>query len=224
MPMGLRDLFTRKQQAPTGRATTSEDQVGAASLKPGAEDPFLMQVEDAFPITGRGMAAVGPVVRGALSKGQDVEVLGSGASLVTKASGADPLGGGRNAERFLDKVVAGNNASLTLQNLSRDQVKPGDVLVTPGTMATATSFYANTQLLSVAEGGVQWIEGQSVSAKVFMWGSYLQATVTVSSEKWEAPHQQCLLEFENLVPVEIGIEFGIVVDDRTVGMGAVADF
>ena len=42
------------------------------------DKPFLLSVEDAFSIAGRGTVATGRVEQGVCKKGDDVEILGRG--------------------------------------------------------------------------------------------------------------------------------------------------
>jgi len=51
------------------------------------EKPFLLAVEDAFSISGRGTVATGMAERGVAKKGEEVEIIGYGANFKTTLTG-----------------------------------------------------------------------------------------------------------------------------------------
>ncbi len=53
------------------------------------DKPFLMPVENAFSIPGRGTVITGKVERGVLNKGEEVQILGFGKNITTTVTGIE---------------------------------------------------------------------------------------------------------------------------------------
>lgn len=53
------------------------------------DKPFLMPVENAFSISGRGTVVTGKVERGVVKKGDDVEIIGYGSHIKTTVTGVE---------------------------------------------------------------------------------------------------------------------------------------
>ena len=53
------------------------------------DKPFLMPIENAFSIAGRGTVVTGKVERGILNKGDEVEILGFGRKITTTITGIE---------------------------------------------------------------------------------------------------------------------------------------
>ncbi|KAK9468953.1 P-loop containing nucleoside triphosphate hydrolase protein [Lipomyces arxii] len=112
------------------------------------EKPFLMPVEDTFTISGRGTVVTGRVERGALLKGEEIEVVGFGPTPIkTTATGIEMF------RKELDKAMAGDNCGVLLRGVRRDQIKRGMVLAKPGTVKSSDKFLASLYILTEEEGG-----------------------------------------------------------------------
>src|SRR5688500_17294158 len=70
------------------------------------DKPFLMPVEDVFSITGRGTVATGRIERGKIKVGDEVELVGLGASKKAVITGVEMF------RRLLDAGQAGDNVGL----------------------------------------------------------------------------------------------------------------
>jgi elongation factor Tu len=109
--------------------------------------PFLMPVENALSIPGRGTVVTGAVERGVLRPGEAVEVVGLGPTLNTVATGLETFG------RSLERAEAGDNAGVLLRGTKRDQVRRGQIVATPGTVRPHRRFAARLYCLTAEEGG-----------------------------------------------------------------------
>ena len=67
------------------------------------DKPFLMPVEDVFSITGRGTVGTGRIERGIVKVGEEVELIGMGASRKTVVTGVEMF------RKLLDEGRAGDN-------------------------------------------------------------------------------------------------------------------
>ena len=84
---------------------------------------FEMTVQDVFSISGRGTVVTGTVSRGTISRGDRVLLRGrDGRVLETKVGGIEAF------RKVLQTAKAGDTVGLLLSGVSKDQVRPGDVL------------------------------------------------------------------------------------------------
>src|SRR5215472_11658857 len=109
--------------------------------------PFLMAVENVFTITGRGTVVTGAIERGRVRAGDAVEVVGLGAPQPTIVTSVETFG------KTMDSAQAGDNAALLLRGVRHYQVRRGQVLAAPGSLAAHQRFAATLYLLSGPEGG-----------------------------------------------------------------------
>jgi elongation factor Tu len=109
--------------------------------------PFLMAVENALTITGRGTVVTGAIERGQVRAGEPVELIGLGAAVKTVVTSVETFG------KTMDSAQAGDNAALLLRGVGRHQVRRGHVLAAPGSLRAHQRFTATLHLLSGAEGG-----------------------------------------------------------------------
>jgi len=77
---------------------------------------FLMPVEDVFSISGRGTVVTGRIERGIIKVGQEVEIVGIRATVVTTVTGVEMF------RKLLDQGEAGDNVGLLLRGTKRDDV------------------------------------------------------------------------------------------------------
>jgi len=109
--------------------------------------PFLLAVENSLTITGRGTVVTGAVERGQVRVGDPVELVGLGAPVRSVVTSVETFG------KTMDSAQAGDNAALLLRGVGRHQVRRGQVLAAPGSVAAHQRFAAELHLLSAAEGG-----------------------------------------------------------------------
>ena len=112
------------------------------------EKPFLLQVERAHSIKGRGTVATGRIESGVVRVGDPVEVVG----LRPEPVGSVVTG----IERFkeiLDEGRAGDSVGVLLRGVAIEQVERGMVVAEPGTVTPRTGFEAHLVALSGEEGG-----------------------------------------------------------------------
>lgn len=84
---------------------------------------FLMPVEQAFSVTGRGTVAIGTVERGTLTKGMPVRILGFGTQFSSHCSDIQIF------RKSVASVEAGQNCGLLLRGVSVEALDRGMVVV-----------------------------------------------------------------------------------------------
>src|SRR5687767_11705250 len=110
------------------------------------DKPFLMPVEDVFSITGRGTVATGRIDRGKIKVGDELELVGLGASKKTVVTGVEMF------RKLLDEAIAGDNVGLLLRGVGKDEIERGMVLAKPGSITPHTKFKAEVYVLTKEEG------------------------------------------------------------------------
>jgi len=180
------------------------------------DQPFLMPVEDVFSITGRGTVATGRIERGKVKVGEDIEIVGFGATKKTVCTGVEMF------RKQLDEGLAGDNVGLLMRGVDKTEIERGQVLAKPGSIKPHTKFTANVYVLSKDEGGrhTPFFPGYRPQF-------YIRTTDVTGSIKFEGemimPGDNVVMEVELIAPVAIeqGMRFAIREGGRTVGAGVV---
>jgi elongation factor Tu len=180
------------------------------------DQPFLMPVEDVFTIPGRGTVATGRVERGKVKVGEEIEIVGFGATKKTVCTGVEMF------RKQLDEGLAGDNVGLLMRGVDKTEIERGQVLAKPGSIKPHTKFTANVYVLSKDEGGrhTPFFPGYRPQF-------YIRTTDVTGSIKFEGemvmPGDNVVMEVELIAPVAIeqGMRFAIREGGRTVGAGVV---
>jgi elongation factor Tu len=109
--------------------------------------PFLMPVENVLTITGRGTVVTGAIERGQVRTGDAIQAVGLGVTVTSVVTGVETFG------KVMEHAEAGDNAALLLRGVRRHQVRRGQVVAAPGSLAAHQKFAASVYLLPAAEGG-----------------------------------------------------------------------
>lgn len=113
------------------------------------DKPFLMPIEGAFSISGRGTVATGKIERGKCDINTPLELVGFGARYSTVVTSFEIF------NQTLSYAEAGENVGALLRGIEKDKVRRGMVLAQPGTVKEATKFQAIIYVLTKDEGGRQ---------------------------------------------------------------------
>ena len=109
--------------------------------------PFLMPIDKAVSITGRGTVVVGTVKTGRVAKDQAVQLVGFGHVINTQAGGI---------QRFNEDQTsagAGDHIGVQLKKVKKDMVDKGMLLVKPGSVQPTNHFEGTCYFLTKSEGG-----------------------------------------------------------------------
>lgn len=186
------------------------------------EKPFLMGIEDVFSISGRGTVVTGRVERGALKKGDDVEIVGFNKQPIkTVVTGIEMF------KKELDSAMAGDNCGILVRGIKRDQIKRGMVIAKPASITAHTKFLASLYILTKEEGGRHSGFGENYRPQMFIRTG--DVTTTLSFPEG-ADHSQQVLPGDNVemvctlthpTAVEVGQRFNIREGGKTVGTGLI---
>lgn len=169
--------------------------------------PFLLPVESARTVPGRGTVVTGVIERGRVRVGDRVALPGMhGTCGVT---GLETFG------KTMDVGEAGDSVALLLHGVRRYDVRRGDVVAAPRSAVPRRHFTARVRLLSAAEGG-RGLLFHLRTARV-------PGRIDLGARGTARPGETVTLRVElgRGVPLEPGLPFVIREGGRTVGTGTV---
>lgn len=85
-------------------------------------NPFLMEIDDVFCITGKGTIVTGKIKKGYVEVGDEVSLKGKDISEATVVTGIEKF------RRILDRASAGENVGINLRGIDHKKVHRGDIL------------------------------------------------------------------------------------------------
>uniref|UniRef100_A0A1B0D1H8 protein-synthesizing GTPase n=1 Tax=Phlebotomus papatasi TaxID=29031 RepID=A0A1B0D1H8_PHLPP len=109
--------------------------------------PFLLPIDNAFTVPGRGTVVVGTIKRGIMVKNAEAELLGFGEKAKTT------LGDIQIFRKSVQKAVAGDNVGALLRGIKISTVQKGMLLCAAGSEKISNHFDASMYLLARSEGG-----------------------------------------------------------------------
>ncbi len=184
------------------------------------EKPFLMPVEDVFSITGRGTVATGRIERGKVKVGEEVEMVGLGATNKTVVTGVEMF------RKILDEGVAGDNVGLLLRGVGKDEIERGMVLAKPGSITPHTKFKAEVYVLTKEEGGRHTPFFNGYRPQFYFRTTDVTGTANLpEGVEMVMPGDNVQMDVELISPIamEKELRFAIREGGRTVGAGVVTD-
>jgi elongation factor Tu len=188
------------------------------------EKTFLMAIEDAFSITGRGTVSTGRIERGTVKVGETVEIVGLGETRETTVTGIEMF------QKTLDEGLAGDNVGLLLRGIQKDDIERGMVLAAPATITPHTVFEAEVYILTKEEGGrhTPFFTGyrpQFYVRTTDVTGNIKQFTADDGTEvEMVMPGDRIKMTSEliSAIAIEDGMRFAIREGGRTIGAGVVS--
>eukprot|EP00049_Salpingoeca_infusionum_P017124 m.351808 g.351808 ORF g.351808 m.351808 type:complete len:431 (+) comp16366_c0_seq1:321-1613(+) len=183
------------------------------------EKPFLMPVENAFSISGRGTVVTGKVERGVINKGDPVELVGYGKVLKTTCTGVEMF------KKELDQGQAGDNLGALCRGLKREEVHKGMVMCAPGTVSAHKKFATQLYVLSKEEGGRHTPLFAGYRPQLFHRTGDVTASVSLRGQEMVMPGDSADVELELIydIPLELGQKFTLREGHMTVGTGIVTE-
>ena len=188
------------------------------------EKTFLMAVEDAFSITGRGTVATGRIERGIIKIGDTIEIVGLGETRQTTVTGIEMF------QKTLEEGFAGDNVGLLMRGIQKSEIQRGMVLAQPGTITPHTEFEAEVYILTKEEGGrhTPFFTGyrpQFYVRTTDVTGNIKQFTADDGNAvEMVMPGDRIKMTAEliSAIAIEEGMRFAIREGGRTIGAGVVS--
>ena len=181
------------------------------------EAPFLMPVENVLTITGRSTVVTGAIERGLVRSGDAIEIVGFGAGVTSVVTGVETFG------KTMPHAEAGDNTALLLRGVRRHQVRRGQVVAAPGSLAAYQMFAASVYLLPAAEGGRRTEVRTGYRPQFFVRTADVVGVLDLGPDGVAAPGDRVsvTVELGRPVALEPGLGFAIREGGRTVGAGTV---
>ena len=183
------------------------------------DKPFLMPVEGVKGIPGLGTVATGKIERGRLLPGDEVELIGFGGEVVTTTvKGIETFG------LTMTDGLGGDNVGLLLRRVRREQVRRGQVLAAPGSVAPHVRFVAQVYVLPREEGGRHTPIFSGYCPQFFFRTAGVTGRVTLLDDlEMILPGDDVQVEVElgQAMPIEPQLTFAVREGGKTVGAGKV---
>jgi elongation factor Tu len=182
--------------------------------------PFLMPIEDVFGIKGRGTVVTGRIERGRVKVGEEIEIVGFGATRKTVVTGVEMF------KKTLDDGQAGDNVGCLLRGVEREEIFRGQVLAKPGSITPHTQFKAEVYVLSKEEGGRHTPFFNGYRPQFYVRTTDVTGTVELpAGTEMVMPGDNVQMTISLIEPVAIeqGLRFAIREGGRTVGAGVVSE-
>ncbi|NWG17843.1 MAG: elongation factor Tu, partial [Chloroflexi bacterium] len=185
------------------------------------DKPFMMAIEDVFSIKGRGTVVTGRVERGALKKGEEVEIVGLRDEVMkTVVTGIEMF------HKELDAAEAGDNAGILLRGITREEVERGMVLAKPKSITPHRRFMSEVYVLRKDEGGRHKAFFPGYRPQFYIRTMDVTGTIQLpEGVEMVMPGDSVNLEVELIMPValERGSKFAIREGGLTVGAGVITE-
>ena len=190
-------------------------------LPPRAVDkPFLMPVEDVFSITGRGTVATGRIEAGVVKVGDEVQIMGLGATLKSVVTGVEMF------RKLLDQGEAGDNVGLLLRGIDKKEIKRGMVVCHPGCVKPHDEFKAQVYVLTEKEGGRHTPFRNHYRPQFYVRTLDVTGEITLpEGVEMVMPGDHVTINVKLITPVacDLGLRFAIRECGRTVGSGQIIE-
>ena len=190
-------------------------------LPPRATDkPFLMPVEDVFSITGRGTVATARIETGIVKVGDEVQIMGLGATLKSVVTGVEMF------RKLLDQGEAGDNVGLLLRGIDKKEIKRGMVVCHPGCVKPHDEFKAQVYVLTEKEGGRHTPFRNHYRPQFYVRTLDVTGEITLpEGVEMVMPGDHVTIQVKLITPVacDLGLRFAIREGGRTVGSGQIIE-
>ncbi|XP_053687591.1 elongation factor Tu [Sabethes cyaneus] len=147
--------------------------------------PFLLPIDNAFTLPGRGTVVIGTLARGTVKRNAEAELLGFDEYVKTT------IGGLQVFQKDVNQAKAGDNIGALIRNVKISAVQRGMVLCASGSEKMSNHFNCTMYLLAKNEGG----RAKPLTSK------YIQQ---LFSKTWNVPCRIDLVSQEMLMPGDHG--------------------
>lgn len=185
-----------------------------------ATAPFLMPIDKALSITGRGTVVVGTVKTGRCSKDQAMHLVGFGHTISTQ------VGGMQRFNEDLTTAVAGDHVGVQLRKVKYNMVEKGMLLVKPGSVKPTNHFQGTCYFLNKSEGGRSkpFLSGYIQMLYVETWVTPFRLDIPIEEGDMVLPGDQATIKLTILktMPLFVGQKFTLRENKQTVATGIIS--
>ncbi len=183
-----------------------------------SNQPFLMAIEDIFSVIGKGTVIAGTIDEGAISVGDEIEIVGIRDTRKTVCTGIEI------SRKPIGSAEAGDKAEIIVSGLKKSEVERGQVLATPGSIKAHTKFQADIHVFSKDEGGRHTPFYDGYRPQYHFRTIDVTGTTNIPKElDFVMPGKNYTVTVELVTPIAMneGSEFAIREGGRTVASGVV---
>jgi elongation factor Tu len=184
------------------------------------DKPFLLAIEDAVTITGRGTVVTGRVERGSLKLNDEVEIVGFQDTRKTVVTGIEMF------RKQLDDAQAGDNVGLLLRGIEKTDISRGQILCKPGSVTPHHKFKAQIYALKKEEGGRHTPFFKGYRPQFYFRTTDVTGSIHLAEGQemiMPGDNSEIIVELISPIAVEKGTKFSIREGGRTVGAGSIID-
>lgn len=212
--------LAKKDTSKTNNTVNSTETVDSdTNLSYDKDGAFLMAVEDAYTITGRGTVVTGRVERGTIKLNDEVQIIGLNHEIITTIVTNIEMSG-----KLVDYAEMGDNVGILLKDVSRDDVEIGQVLAKPNSIKAATKFDADVYVLTKEEGGRLTPLFNNYKPQFYFKTADITGLITLPKNVEKVNpgnNSKMTVELVSNVAMEVGTEFDIKEGGRIIAKGTV---
>ncbi|CAD6234633.1 GSCOCG00002026001-RA-CDS [Cotesia congregata] len=183
------------------------------------DKPFMMPVENAYSIAGRGTVVTGRLERGIIKKGMEAEFIGYSKSLKTTITGIEMF------HQILTEAHAGDQLGALVRGLKRDDIRRGMIMCKPGTMKAYDHLETQAYILSTEEGGRKKPIPNLIQIQMFSktWDVACQVSIPDKPMVMPGEDSKLVLKLFRPMVLEKGQRFTLRDGTITLGTGVVTN-
>jgi len=182
------------------------------------DKPFLMPIEGVFSISGRGTVVTGRIETGRVKTGEEMEIIGFGATLKTTVTGVEMF------RKILNEGQAGDNVGLLLRGTKKEEVERGMVVAKTGSIKAHKKFKCKAYILSKDEGGRHSPFFNGYRPQFYFRTTDVTGIVTLDAGRemvMPGDNVELTVELITSIAMSTDLRFAIREGGRTVGSGIV---
>ncbi|CAB3225841.1 unnamed protein product [Arctia plantaginis] len=111
------------------------------------KSPFLMPIDNAFTVPGRGTVVIGTIKRGIMKRNDEADLLGFGYNIKTTISDVQIF------KKSVTEALAGDNVGVLLRGMKIKSVETGMLLTATKSCQMSNHYKAKIYFLTRSEGG-----------------------------------------------------------------------
>ena len=185
------------------------------------DKPFLLSIDNAINIEGRGCVVTGTIESGKVKIGDDAEIVGFRRKITpTVITGIEMF------RKQMDFGQAGDNCGLLLRGIDKEDVKRGMYLTKPGLRTVHRNCKADIYVLKEEEGGRRVPFFSKYKPQCYNRTSDCAATITLPEGVEMAKggdNTKISMKFEFPMPIAKGERFAFREGGKTIAAGVITD-
>jgi elongation factor Tu len=181
--------------------------------------PFLLSVEQAYMVKGRGTVVTGKVEQGTVKIEDPLELVGKDVK-PTFCMGLEMF------HKSMDFAEFGDNVGVLLKGIKKDDAKRGFVLAAPNFIKPHKAFLAKVYILSGEEGGRKKPFVSNFKPQFFFRTANVTGTIILLGETSVVMPGDSLtfrVDLLDFLPLNLGLRFVMRESHSTIGAGVITE-